>query len=183
VCDVYLLIGQERGKERRLSLGVPSPVSVEGFESGGLSGGLADSDEDDVGESGSVSVAGPEKAELTVERAGDWDDWDDWDEEADDIDDLVRHPSQSSTPPVMNSVSCRLIPWAVAAGIDTGAAQVLEFGRCITSIRAEFGQSAAVVAGTDTEASRRQFLGIRRVEDALLDSTPLAPDDDIIINW
>lgn len=85
---------QERGKERRLSVGVPSPVSVEGFESGGLPGGLVDSDEDDVGESGSVSVAGPEKTELTVERAGDWDDWDDWDEEADDIDDLVRHNSQ-----------------------------------------------------------------------------------------
>jgi hypothetical protein len=75
---------------------------------------------------------------------------------------------------------------------------VLEFGRCITSIRAEFGpyaskgsaaaassasSSAAAVAKAEDEASRRQFLGIHEAEDSLLDSTPLAPDDDIIINW
>lgn len=44
----------------------------QGFEAGGIAGGLADSDEEDAGESGSVSVAGPEKTELAVERAGDW---------------------------------------------------------------------------------------------------------------
>ena len=111
-------IGQERGKERRIAVGVPSPVSVEGFEdaAGGLPGGLADSDDEDAGESGSVSVAGPEKTELAVERASDWDDWDDWDEEAEDIDDLV-----------------------------------LEFGRCITSIRAEFGPLISTGNGKHTQ--------------------------------
>ena len=76
------------------------------------------------------------------------------------------------------------------------AAQVLEFGRCIASIRAEFGEcgskslgttssSAAGAAATEIcpKTTRRQFLGIREVEDELLNSTPLAPDDDIIINW
>ena len=71
------------------------------------------------------------------------------------------------------------------------AAQVLEFGRCITSIRAEFGEcgttssSAAAAVSTETcpKTTRRQFLGIREVENVLLNSTPLAPDDDIIINW
>jgi hypothetical protein len=73
---------------------------------------------------------------------------------------------------------------------------VLEFGRCITSIRAEFGEygsksvgtttsSAASAAATEigSETSRRQFLGISEVDDVLRNSTPLAPDDDIIINW
>lgn len=75
-----------------------------------------------------------------------------------------------------------------------GASQVLEFGRCITSIRAEFGtngtksasttsSSAAVAAEIETETSRRQFLGIDTAKHAPLDSAPLAPDDDIIINW
>ena len=49
-----------------LTVGVPSPVSVDGFEPTNL----ADSDEEP--EEGAGSVAGPEKTELAAERAGDW---------------------------------------------------------------------------------------------------------------
>ena len=127
-----------------LTVGVPSPVSVDGFEPTNL----ADSDEEP--EEGAGSVAGPEKTELAAERAGDWvrpsplrlgtcteaisspqmrflvcaqDDWDDWDEEAEDIDDLV-----------------------------------LEFGRCINTLRVEFGPQAARPGAKATAA--RQHLGI-----------------------
>ena len=73
------------------------------------------------------------------------------------------------------SVDKRHIPWSHAT-------QVLEFGRCITSIRTDT-LSKAGDKECETETSRRLFLGICKREDVLLDSTPLAPDDDIIINW
>ena len=170
-----------------LTVGVPSPVSVDGFEPTNL----ADSDEEP--EEGAGSVAGPEKTELAAERAGDWvrpsplrlgtcteaisspqmrflvcaqDDWDDWDEEAEDIDDLV-----------------------------------LEFGRCINTLRVEFGPQAARPGAKATAA--RQHLGIsaRPVWSTLFailpgvtpqvvpggatasSLAPLAPDDDIITSW